>query len=68
MLLPMDPYIIRIYYECEGRIEKFVPGIAIRLASGGLPSDDSDHEVQIFLSYPHTNNELFFLLTTFCLF
>ena len=26
-----------------------------------------DHESQIFLSHPHTNNGLFFLLTTKCL-
>ena len=31
--------IIRIYHECEGRIEKYVPRIAV-LASRGLLSDD----------------------------
>ena len=25
---------------------------------------NGDHEGRIFLSYPHTNNEFFFLLTT----
>ena len=34
------------------------------MASQGLLSDD---EGQIYLSHPHTNNELFFLLTTKCL-
>ena len=34
------------------------------MASRGLPSDDSDREGQIFLSHPHTNNGLFFLLNT----
>ena len=54
---------IRIYHECEGRIEKSVPRItpwhheAIRLMTNGDP------EGQIFQSYPHTNG-FFFLLTT----
>ena len=34
-----------------------------RLASRGLPSDDSDCEGRIFLSDLHTNNGFFFLLT-----
>ena len=34
-----------------------------RLASPGLRSDDSDPEGRIFLSYAHTNNGFFFLLT-----
>ena len=51
---------IRIYHECEGRIESSVPRIAVwhdeacRVKSKG----------RIFLSYPHTNNGFFFLLTT----
>ena len=46
-LLQIKSKHIRIYDECEGRIEKIRP---------------EDH--RIFLSYPHTNNRLFFLLTT----
>ena len=50
---------IRIYHECEGRIEKSV------LASRGWREmTNGDPEGQIFLSYPHTNNGFFFLLTT----
>ena len=55
---------IRIYHECEGRIEKSIPKIAVwhygasRVMSNGIP------EGRIFLSYPHTNNGFFFLLTT----
>ena len=44
--------IIRIYHEYEGRIEKPICPEDRHLAS------------QIFLSYPHTNNGFFFLLTT----
>ena len=44
-------YNIIIYHECEGRIEKPVLMIAVW-----------HHEA--FLSYPHTNNGLFFLLNT----
>ena len=32
-------------------------------ASRGLPSDDSDHEGQIFRSHPHMKNGFLFLLT-----
>ena len=48
--------IIRIHHECEGWIEKSVPRIteACRVMSNG------DHEGQIFLSHPHTNNGFFF--------
>ena len=57
-------YTITIYQECEGRIEKSVPRIAFwhheacRVLTNGGP------EGRIFLSYPHTNNGFFFLLTT----
>ena len=44
---------IRIYHECEGRIEKSVT----RMTNG-------DPKGQFFLFYPHTNNGFFFLLTT----
>ena len=56
--------IIRIYHKCEGGIEKFVLRIidwhheACRVMTNG------DHEEQIFLSHPHTNNGFIFLLTT----
>ena len=56
-------YIIRIYHECEGRIEKFVPRIAVwrhkacRVMTNGEPR-------QIIPSYPHMNNGFFFLLST----
>ena len=59
--------IIRIYHECEGRIEKSVPRItdwhhlACRVITIGYP------EGRIFLSQPHTYIRLFFLLTTKCL-
>ena len=54
---------IRSYHECEGRIEKSVPRITIwihkacRVMTNAVPGE------QIFLSYPHTNIGLFFLLT-----
>ena len=51
---------IRIYHECEGRIEKSVLWHyeVCRVMTSGDP------EGRIFLSYPHTNNGFFFLLTT----
>ena len=57
--------IIRIYHECEDRIEKSVPEDH-RLASRGLPNDDKTVIPRdgFFLSYPHTNNKFFFLLAT----
>ena len=56
--------IIRIYHECEGRIEKNRLEDR-RLTSRGLPSDDNgDPEERILLSYLHTNNGFFFLLNT----
>ena len=48
---------IIIYHECEGRIEKSVLVIL-----------NGDSKGRIFLSYPHTNNGFFFLLTTVFLF
>ena len=55
---------IRIYHECEGRIEKSVPRITVwhHEACGVMTNGDS--EGRIFLSYLHTNNVFFFLLTT----
>ena len=55
---------IRIYHECEGRIEKSVTRIAVwhheacRVMTNGGP------EGRIFLSYPNTNNGFCFLLIT----
>ena len=57
---------IRIHHECEGRIEKSVPRDH-RLSSLSMTNDDP--EGQIFLSYPHTTNGFFFLLTIkYCIF
>ena len=53
--------IIRIYHECEGRIEKSVLRITIWHHKAGRVMTNGDLEGQIFLSYPHTNNELCFL-------
>ena len=55
---------IRIYHECEGRIEKFVSRIAIWHHEACRVMTNGDPEGQIFLSYPHTNNGFFFLLIT----
>ena len=50
---------IRIYDECEGKIENPSPGSPF-----GIAMLAGDPEGQIFLSYPHTNNGFFFLLAT----
>ena len=63
-----DGRIIRIYHECEGRIEKSVLRIAVWHHEACQVMTIGYCEGQIFLSYPHTNNGLFFLLTTFYLF
>ena len=54
---------ISIYHECEGRIEKSVPRITVWHHKACQVMANGDPERQIFLSYPHTNNGLFFLLT-----
>ena len=54
---------IRIHHECEGRIEKSVPRIAVWHHEACRVMPNGDPEGRIFLSYPHTNNGLFFLLT-----
>ena len=56
--------IIRIHYDCEGRIEKSVIRIAVWHHEACRVMKNGDPEGQIFLSYPHTNNGFFFLLTT----
>ena len=55
--------IIRIHYECEGEIEKSIPRIT-DWHQDALMMIKGDHEEQIFLSHPHTNNGFSFLLTT----
>ena len=54
---------IRIYHECEGRIEKSVPRIAVWHHKVSRVMTNGDPEGRIYLSYPHTNNGFFFLLT-----
>ena len=54
---------IRIYYECEGRIEKSVPRIAVWHHEACRVMTNCDPEGQIFLSFPHTNKRLYFLLS-----
>ena len=56
---------IIIYHEREGRIEKSVPRIVVRHDHEACRvMTNGDTEGWIFLSYPHTNNGFFFLLTT----
>ena len=53
----------RICHECEGGIEKSVPRITVWHHEACRVMTNGDLEGRIFLSYPHTNNGLFFLLT-----
>ena len=53
----------RIYHECEGRIEKSVLRITDLHHEACRVMTKGDPQGQIFLSYPHTNNGFFFLLT-----
>ena len=55
---------IRIYTECEGRIEKSVTRMVVWHHEACRVMTNSDPQGQNFLSYPHTNTGLFFLLTT----
>ena len=55
---------IRIYHECEGRIEKSVPRIDVWHHEACRVMTKVDPEGLIFLSYPHTNIGFFFLLTS----
>ena len=57
-------YFIRIYHECDGRIEKSVLRIAIWHHEACRVMTNGDHQGLIFLSCPHTNNGFFFLPTT----
>ena len=51
--------IIRIYHECEGRIEKSVPRIAVWHHEACRVMTNGDPEGQIFLSYPRMNDGFF---------
>ena len=55
---------MRIYHEYEGRIEKSVPRITVWHHEACRVMTNADPEGRIFLSFPHTNNRLFFLLKT----
>ena len=59
---------IRIYHECEGRIEKSVLRIAVWHHKACRVMTNGDPEGRVFLSYPHTNNGFLFLLITVFLF
>ena len=61
----VQPKIIRIHHECEGRIAKSLPRIAVWNHEACRVMTNGDPEGRIFLSFPHTNNGFFFLLTTF---
>ena len=50
---------IRIYHECEGRIEKYVTRIAVWHHEAFPVMTNSDPEGQIFLSYHHMNYDFF---------
>ena len=52
---------MRIYHECEGRIEKSVPRIVVWHNEACRVMTNGDPEGWIFLLYPHTNNGFFFL-------
>ena len=58
-------YLIRIYHECEGRIEKYVLRITVWHHEACRVIINGDPEGRIFQSYPHTKNGFFFLLTAF---
>ena len=57
--------IIRIYHECEGRIQKSALRIAIWHHEACRVMTNGDPEARIFLSYPHRKKGFFFLLTLF---
>ena len=46
---------IRIYYECEGRIEKSIPRITVWHHEAWRVMPNGDPEEWIFQYYPHTN-------------
>ena len=60
----MPGEIVRICHECEGRIEKSVLRITVWHHEACRVMTNGDSEGRIILSYPHTSNGFFFLLTT----
>ena len=54
---------IKIYYECEGGNEKSILRITHWHYEACRVMTNDNREGQIFLSNPHKNNGLFFLLT-----
>ena len=55
---------IKIHHECKGGIEQTVLRIAVWHHEACRVMTNYDPKGQIFLSYPHTNDGFFFLLTT----
>ena len=64
--LSVECKIIRIYHECEGKIEKSVPRVTVWHHQVCQVMTNGDPKGQI--SYPHANNAFFFLLTLFIYF
>ena len=60
-VFPSDIHLrnIRIYHECEGRIEKSVPRIAVWHHEACRVMTNGDSKGRNFPSYPHTNNHSF---------
>ena len=59
----LPTWTIRIYHECEGRIEKSVPRITVWHHETCRVMTNGDPEGRIFLSFSHPNNGFFLLLT-----
>ena len=57
-----------MYHGCEDMIGRSVPRIAVWHHKTCPVMTNGDPEGWVFLSYPHNNNGLFFLLTTVFLF
>ena len=55
---------IRIHHECEIRIEKSIPRIAVLHHEACRVMTNGDRVGWIFISYPHRNNGFFFFLNT----
>ena len=66
----IEPYLvktqktIRIHHKCEGGLEKSIPRITDWYQEACPVMTSDDHKGRIFLSYPHTHDRFFFLLTT----
>ena len=54
---------IRTHHECEGGIEKYILRIVDWHHEACRVMTKGDHEGRIFLTHPHTNNVLFYLVT-----